>query len=58
MNEVLQRSQYNHETLLYLLDELIPWHGSHDFSTLEVNRYVYMYMYILCSVFSSITSVA
>lgn len=36
-----QRSQYNHDLLSYILDELMPWHskpGPCDFSLLEVNQ--------------------
>ncbi len=32
----LQRSRYNYQILMYLLDDLIPWHRNYDFSTLEV----------------------
>ena len=34
----LQRSQYNHNMLEYILDELMPWHKVYDLSHLEVNR--------------------
>ena len=34
-----ERSQFNKEFLLFVLDELMPWHREiYDFSTLEVNR--------------------
>ena len=37
----LQRCQFNYELLNYILDELIPWHGTlYDLSTLEVTRFV------------------
>lgn len=34
----LERSQFNHNMLNYMLDELMPWHNNYDFSYLEVNR--------------------
>ena len=38
----LDRSHFNHEFLILILDELMPWHReSYDFSLLEVNRYVW-----------------
>ena len=38
----LERSRFNYQMLNYLLDELMPWHKDcYDFSTLEVNRYIY-----------------
>ena len=40
----LERSRFNYQMLNYLLDELMPWHKDcYDFSTLEVNRYIYTY---------------
>ncbi len=39
----LQRSRYNYKMLNFLLDDLMPWHHEiYDFSTLEVNRYMYL----------------
>ena len=37
-----QRSEFNQDLLLCILDELMPWHSKpqlRDFSLLEVNRY-------------------
>ena len=33
-----ERSEFNKNFLYMVLDELIPWHRSFDYSTLEVNR--------------------
>ena len=38
-----KRSEYNHDFISYILDDLMPWHrvvGMQDFSLLKVNRYV------------------
>lgn len=35
----LERSQFNHEMLEFIIDDLMPWHKEYDFSMLEVNRY-------------------
>jgi len=40
----LQRTRYNYQTLMYLLDDLMPWHRDHDYSALEVNRYVHVHI--------------
>jgi len=40
----LQRTRYNYQTLMYLLDDLMPWHRDHDYSVLEVNRYVHVHI--------------
>ena len=45
----IQRSRYNYQALMYLLDYLIPWHRDHDFSTLEVNRYVSYFIQLYCT---------
>ena len=42
-----ERSKFNNEMLQYLKDELIPWHKDYDLSTLEVNRYVIFYLYLV-----------
>ena len=34
-----ERSSLNKRFLRYILDDLMPWNHSHDFSQLEVNRY-------------------
>ena len=34
----VDRVKYQNEFLLYILDELMPWHKKMDFSHLEVNR--------------------
>ena len=34
-----ERSSLNKCFLQYILDDLMPWNHSHDFSHLEVNRY-------------------
>ena len=42
MKEALQMNEFNQDLLLYILDELMPWHYKpqlRDFSLLEVNRY-------------------
>ena len=38
-----ERQQFNQELLRFILDDLMPWHGTVgvDFSLLEVNRYMY-----------------
>ena len=36
------RSSFNSDLLSMILDELIPWHHNYDYSTLEVNRFVYI----------------
>lgn len=39
-----QRQQYNQDMLDYILEDWIPWRGNqeqHDYSTLDVNRYVF-----------------
>ena len=34
-----ERSKFNRDFLVYILDELMPWHSqAHDFSLLEVNQ--------------------
>ena len=38
-----ERSTLNKRFLHYILDDLMPWHRSHDFSLLEVNRYIHDY---------------
>ena len=41
----LQRCKFNYGLLQLILDELMPWHSKHyDFSLLEVNRYVVLYV--------------
>ena len=39
-----ERRQFNQELLHFILDDLMPWHGTagEDFSLLEVNRYMYL----------------
>lgn len=45
----LKRSRYNFDMLNFILDELMPWHREkYDFSTLEVNRYVFI-VYVHCT---------
>lgn len=36
----LERCRLNHKFLIYILDDLMPWHHQIcDFNTMEVNRY-------------------
>ena len=45
-----RQSRFNYQMLNYLLDELMPWHKDcYDFSTLEVNRYIYTYAVSACN---------
>ena len=44
-----QRTQYNRDFLGMVLDELMPWHRTFVFSTLEVNRFV-----VVCGVFHAL----
>ena len=44
-----QRSEFNQDSLSYILDELMPWHSKsqlRDFSLLEVNRYFIALVYV------------
>ncbi len=42
----IKRCQFNYELLNMLLDELMPWHRTqYDLSLMEVNRYIYMYVF-------------
>ena len=41
----LKRCELNYRFLNYILDDLMPWHReSYNFSTMEVTRYVVMYV--------------
>ena len=44
-----QHTQYNRDFLGMVLDELMPWHRTFVFSTLEVNRFV-----VMCGVFHAL----
>ena len=46
----LQRCHYNYQMLNYILDDLMPWHWEYDFSYLEVNRYIHVYVHNDCSI--------